>query len=151
VTVATRSADGGSRSSILLVRRRDTHPAWTRIALAGMVIGAVLAVFGLPHANLHGPLHYVGVMDPLCGGTRSVYLTLHGRLHEAIRYNPAGPLLVIAAAAVLIRAAIGRLSGYWVSVRVPRGLLIGVGIIAVIALEVNQQLDVGLLTQPWAG
>jgi len=26
-----------------------------------------------------------------------------------------------------------------------------VGIVAVIALEVNQQLDVGLLTQPWAG
>jgi hypothetical protein len=73
------------------VRRRDTHPAWTRIALAGMVIAAVLAVFGLPLANLHGPLHYVGVMDPLSGGTRSVYLTLRGRLHEAIRYNPAGP------------------------------------------------------------
>jgi hypothetical protein len=40
------------------------------------------------------------------------------------------------------------LSGYWVSVRVPRGLLISVGIIAMIALEVNQQLDAGPLTQP---
>jgi hypothetical protein len=108
-------------------------------------------VFGLPPVDLHGPLHYLGVMDPLCGGTRSVYLTLHGHLREALRYNPAGPLLVVAALAVLIRAAVGRLTGYWVRVRPPRRLSIAVGVVALVALEVNQQLHVALLTQPWGG
>jgi hypothetical protein len=119
--------------------------------LGGLAIGVLLAVFGLPPVDLHGPLHYLGVMDPLCGGTRSVYLTLHGHLREAIRYNPAGPVLVVAALAVLIRAAVGRLSGYWVRLHPSRWLAIAVGVVALVALEVNQQLHVALLTQPWGG
>jgi hypothetical protein len=124
---------------------------WTRIALGGLAIAVLLAIFGLPPVDLHGPLHYLGVMDPLCGGTRSVYLTLHGHLREALHYNPAGPMLVVAALAVLIRAAVGRLTSYWVRVRPPRRLSIAVGVVALVALEVNQQLHVALLTQPWGG
>jgi hypothetical protein len=148
----TRSAAGRPlRSALTVARRRDENPVWTRIALGGLVIALLLAVFGLPPVDLHGPLHYLGVMDPLCGGTRSVYLTLHGHLREALRYNPAGPLLIVAALAVLIRAAAGRLTGYWVRVHPPRGLVIAVAVVALVALEVNQQLHVALLTQPWGG
>ena len=135
----------------MVPRRGVENPLWTRIALCGLAIAVLLAVFGLPPVDLHGPLHYLGVMDPLCGGTRSVYLTLHGHLREALRYNPAGPVLVVAALAVLFRAAAGRLTGYWVRVHLPRWLAIAVAVVALVALEVNQQLHVALLTQPWVG
>jgi uncharacterized membrane protein YfcA len=135
----------------MFLRRHDPQPVWTWIALAALVIAVLLDVLGLPHADLHGPLHYLGVMDPFCGGTRSVYLTLHGQLRDALRYNPAGPLLVAAAVAVLIRAAVGRSTGYWLSVHVPRRILIPVSVLAVAALEINQQLHAGLLTQRWGG
>jgi hypothetical protein len=123
----------------LAVRRRDGHPEFTWIALTGLLIAALLAVFGLPPLDLHGPLHFVGVMDPPCGGTRSVYLTLHGQLRDAVRDNPAGPALVAGAVAVLIRAAAGRMSGNWVGVHVPRRILIPVAVLVLAALEVNQQ------------
>lgn len=145
------SGQGPTRRRVLVVRRHDAQPVWTWIALAGLVIAVLLAIIGLPRVDLHGPLHYLGVMDPLCGGTRSVYLTLHGHLRDALRYNPASPLLVLAAVALVLRAALGWATGYFLSVRVPRRLLIPVMVIALVALEVNQQLHAGLLTQPWLG
>jgi uncharacterized membrane protein YfcA len=141
------SATGGP----LVVRARDAQPVWTWIALAGLIIGVLLALFGLPPLDLHGPLHYLGVMDPLCGGTRSVYLTLHGHLHDAMRYNPAGPLLVLAATIMLARAAVGWSTGRWIGLHVPRRIVIPVAVVALVALEVNQQLHVALLTQPSTG
>lgn len=138
-------------SVTVVVRRFDAKPVWTWIAAAGLVIALGLAVVGLPHADIHGPLHYVGVMDPFCGGTRSVYLTLHGQLREAVRYNPAGPLLVAAAVIAVVRAAAGWLTGYWVGLHVPRRIVIAVSAVAVIALDVNQQLHATLLMQPWTG
>jgi uncharacterized membrane protein YfcA len=150
--VRTRSEDGRpTRLPTALAWRRDAHSEWTWIALTGLVIAALLAVFGLPQVDLHGPLHYLGVMDPLCGGTRSVYLTLHGQLRDAVRYNPAGPALVAGAVAVLVRAAVGRVTGYWVDVHIPKRILIPVALVALAALEVNQQLHAVLLTQPWGG
>jgi hypothetical protein len=136
---------------LLSVRRHDEQPVWTWIALAGLVIAGLLAVVGLPHADLHGPLHYLGVMDPLCGGTRSVYLSLHGRLADAMRYNPAGPLVVAAAVAMLIRTAVGWSTRRWMSLHVSRRMLIPVAVLAIATLEVNQQLHAALLSQPWTG
>lgn len=135
----------------VLVRRHDAHPLWTRIALCGLLVGLALAVLGVPHLDIHGPLHYLGVMDPFCGGTRSVYLTLHGHLRDAARYNPAGPILVVAAVALVLRATIGWSSRRWVDVRVPRRLLIPVAVVTLVALELNQQLHAALLMQPWSG
>jgi hypothetical protein len=63
----------------------------------------------------------------------------------------AGPALVAGAVAVLVRAAVGRVSGYWVGTHVPRRIVIPVAVAALAALEVNQQLHVALLTQPWGG
>jgi hypothetical protein len=147
-----RSA-GGESSVVptVLVRQHDAHRVWTWIALSGLLIASLLAVLGLPHMDLHGMLHYFGVMDPFCGGTRSVYLTLHGHLHDAVRYNPAGPLIVVAAVVMLIRAGVGWLLHRWVDVHVPRRILIPGLIVTAIALEVNQQLHAALLTTPWGG
>jgi len=135
----------------LAVRRHDELRVWTWIAVAGLGIAGLLAVVGLPHVDLHGPLHYLGVMDPLCGGTRSVYLTAHGQLADAIRYNPAGPLLVLAAVAMLIRAAVGWSTRHWLTVHMPRRVVIPMAAVAIVALEVNQQMHAALLTQPWTG
>jgi hypothetical protein len=90
-------------------------------------------------------------MDPFCGGTRSVYLTLHGHLRDAVRYNPAGPALVVAALVLLLRAAIGWSSRRWVDVHVPQQLLIPVAVVMLAALDANQQLHAALLMQPWVG
>jgi uncharacterized membrane protein YfcA len=147
----SRSGGTTTRLGPLSVRRHDEQPAVTWIALAGLVIAALLVVVGLPHADLHGPLHYVGVMDPLCGGTRSVYLTLHGQRRDAVRYNPAGPVLVAAALAQMIRAAVGWSTGQWLNLHVPPRLLIPVAFVAIVVLDVNQQLHAALLTQPWSG
>lgn len=133
------------------MRRHDAHPLLTWIALCGLLAGLLLAVLGMPHADIHGLLHYIGVMDPFCGGTRSVYLTLHGHLRDAVRYNPAGPILVVAALALVLRAAIGWSSRRWVEVYVPPRLLVSVAAVALVALEVNQQLHAALLMQPWGG
>lgn len=135
----------------LLVRGHDDHAVWTWIALLGLIIAVLLAILGLPHADLHGVLHYIGVMDPLCGGTRSVYLTMHGQLREAVRYNPAGPVVVAVAVALLIRTAIGWSTRRWIWMNVPRPILIPLTVVAIAALEVNQQLHAALLVQPWAG
>lgn len=123
-----------------LVRRHDAHPLWTRIALCGLLGGLLLAVLGMPHLDIHGPLHYLGVMDPFCGGTRSVYRTLRGHLRDAVRYNPAGPMLVLAAVALALRAAIGWSSRRWLDVHMPARLLIPVAVVTLVALDVNQQL-----------
>jgi Protein of unknown function (DUF2752) len=136
---------------VVLVRRHDTRSVWTWIALCGLLAALLLAVLGLPPLDLHGPLHHLGVMDPFCGGTRSVYLTLHGDLRDAVRYNPAGPALVVAALALLLRAAIGWASRRWVDVHVPRQLLIPVAVVMLAALDMNQQLHAALLMQPWTG
>ena len=80
-----------------------------------------------------------------------MYLTMHGHLRDAVRYNPAGPALVVAAVALLVRAAIGWSSHRWVDVHVPRQLLIPVAVVMLAALDVNQQLHVALLMQPWVG
>ncbi|MCZ4102791.1 DUF2752 domain-containing protein [Streptomyces sp. H39-C1] len=111
-----------------------------------MAIAAALAVFGLPPLDLHGPLHFLGVMDPACGMTRGVRLVLRGDLVAAFRYNPASPLVVAVMSLAVLRAAYGRLTGRWLTVRLrwSPGLLTALAI-AVIALEVNQQLHASLL------
>ncbi|MCV7283801.1 DUF2752 domain-containing protein [Mycolicibacterium wolinskyi] len=90
-------------------------------------------------------------MDPLCGATRSVYLTLHGDIVTAVHYNPAGPVLVLAAVLVLVRAAVERFGGRWIVVDLPRPLRIAMGATLLLALEINQQLHAAMLTQPWMG
>ena len=130
------------RSGVPGVRwvREDRHPA-----LAPLAVG-VLAVVGLPPVDLHGPLHYLGVIDPLCGMTRGTVAVLRGQLGRAFTYNPASPLLVAGAALLLGRWVVGRLSGRWLEVRVqPSRVVWGVGAVTVLVLWVNQQAHAALL------
>jgi hypothetical protein len=112
----------------------------------------LLAVVGLPPVDLHGPLHYLGIMDPLCGGTRSVYLTTHGHLAAAIQYNPAAPLVPLVTVALLARGLVGGVFGRWITPTKPRrAVAVWFAVIALVALEINQQLHAELLTSPWPG
>ena len=144
------AASSQRRRRLLRLDRVDRYPWWTWLGLVSAALLVALAVAGLPPIDLRGPLHDLGVMCPLCGGTRSVYLTLHGHLGAALRYNPAAPLVPLATAAVLARAVVGRLSGRWVTPAAPRrAVLIGFLVVALIALAVNQQLNADLLSSRW--
>jgi hypothetical protein len=143
-------ADADARGALLpcrLVRTaRDEHRWAGPLALAGLGAGAVMAVVGLPPLDLHGPLHYLGVMGPLCGGTRAVHAIALGHLAEAWRFNPFGFLLVAGAVVALVREAVGRMTGRWWNLRLTRPrLAIAAALVLIGALTVNQQLHAELL------
>lgn len=147
---------GGGRSTREALRRLRFEPVdeyRCLTVLAGMlVIGvALLAVVGIPSADLHGPLHYRGIMDPFCGATRAMYLTAHGDLREAMRYNPGAPILLVGAGIVVLRAAVGAVSGRWLTVAFPRRIAAALLAVALVVLEINQQSDAALLTSRWTG
>jgi hypothetical protein len=143
------ASDGHSGVRLIRVEAMDRYPWWTTVALVTAAIIVVLAVIGLPPVDLHGPLHYLGIMDPLCGGTRSVYLTTHGDLAAAIKYNPAAPLVPLVTLALLARAFVGRVFGWWITPARPRRAVVVCAVAALVALEINQQLHAELLTSPW--
>jgi len=131
--------------------RADRHPTLAPLAAAGLLAAAILAaailaVVGLPPVDLHGPLHRVGVMDPLCGMTRGTVALLRGRLSRAVAYNPASPLLVAGALLALGRWLVGRLTGRWLEVAFRRTpLTLGIAAALVLALWINQQAHAALL------
>lgn len=109
-----------------------------------------MAVFGLPPVDLHGPLHHVGIMDPLCGGTRAAAYTGRGEWPLAWRYNPLWILAVLAAALAGLRAGIGALTGRWVTLSVawtPRRVrvVLVTATVLLVALTVRQQFRAELL------
>lgn len=116
-------------------------------APAGLAIGAVLAIVGLPPVDLHGPTHYMRIMDPLCGMTRGSVALLQGHVTEALRYNPASPLVLLAGVAGVARGLLGAWRDRWLAVQVrwTPGVVVAVGL-PLLALEVRQQLNVDRLT-----
>jgi hypothetical protein len=75
----------------------------TRGAAAGLLAGGAVLSLLPGHAGLPCPLRRLtGVPCPLCGMTTSVEATLHGHLGAAAGANPAGPLAVLAATALLV-------------------------------------------------
>lgn len=141
----------GSWLTVSLTKRRPESSVWTWLALSGLLGALLLAVLGVPSVDMHGPLHYAGIMDPLCGATRSVYLTMTGQWEAAVHYNPAAPLLLVVAAGLVVRGVAGWWTGRWVQVRMPRRVVIAVAVMTLIALEIRQQSNVALLTAPWTG
>lgn len=118
----------------------------TVAAVAGLLLGAAMAAFGLPPVDLHGPNHYIGIMSPTCGATRSVWTAMSGDWAMSWRYNPLGIVLVLGAAATLVRTAAGAVTGRWVNatVRAPRTLLV-LTAVGVVALWIRQQLNADLV------
>jgi hypothetical protein len=126
--------------------REDRHPTLTLLAAAGLLAAGVLAMVGLPPVDLHGPLHRLGIMDPLCGMTRGTVAVLRGRLGQAVAYNPASPLLVTGAVLALGRWLVGRLTGRWLDATLRRTpFTLGIAAALVLALWVNQQAHAALL------
>lgn len=134
------------------LHRRDLHRTATRLTVAALLAAAALTVVGVPGINLHGPLHFLGIMDPLCGGTRAAYLFSHSRWTEAWRYNPIVFPLAFTAALLLVRAVVGWVTGRWLTVQVTRPrVLFAILALAIAVLEVRQQLHADLLTADWTG
>ncbi|HEY3547917.1 MAG TPA: DUF2752 domain-containing protein [Propionicimonas sp.] len=140
-----------SRSSVRLAwRSTDRHVQLTRAALGAALALVALALWGLPPVDLHGPLHRLGIMDLLCGGTRAAYFTVTGRWSMAWFYNPLGPLAVVTTALMLLRAVVGHLTRRWVVVevtvtRTAWRVLLAAASVVVLALTVRQQLMVDVL------
>ena len=141
---------GDDASLRLSLGHRDGHRVVTAVAVAGTVAAAVLAVAGLPPLDIHGPLHFAGIMDPFCGGTRAVRYAALGQWAQSWRYNPLGVPLLVGGVLVVGRAAVGVLTGWWINdvlgwtPRRRRVVLAGVALLAV-ALQVRQQQRVDLL------
>ena len=116
-----------------------------------------MAVFGLPPLDLHGPLHYLGIMDPLCGGTRAARHTMRGDLALAWQYNPLGILAVLAAAVLVLRALVGSLTSRWLTVAVlwsPRRsravVAISLALFAVMTVRQQSRTDLLATADVWA-
>lgn len=129
----------------------DGHRPITLLAVLGVASAATMALAGLPPVDMHGPLHHLGIMDPLCGGTRSARYTLRGEWGQAWRYNPLGMLAVAGAIAMVGRALVGLTLRHWLTASVGwtprrrrRVLLAAAAVLA--ALEVRQQMLAPLLT-----
>lgn len=130
----------------LRLEHHDQHPGVIRLAAAGLLLAAAMAVVGLPPIDLHGPGYRYGVMDPLCGGTRAVRLAARGEWAAAWRFNPLGPVLVVGAVLLMVRTAVGALSGRWVNAVLPRRrVVIAAVVVAAVVLQVRQQLSTDLL------
>jgi hypothetical protein len=139
---------------ILEWSKSDRMRVVTLLGAAGLVASVAMAVVGLPPVDLHGPLHRMGIMDPLCGGTRAARLTTQGRLLEAWRYNPLGILATFAAALAVARLAVGLVMRHWLNVRVawtPTRIRLALALLAIatIALEIRQQGRADLLLKPY--
>lgn len=125
----------------------DGHRILSTAALIGLPVAMLLAVFGLPPVNIHGPLHYLGIMGPTCGITRGVMWFTRGELATAWDYNPLSLLMVPGAILVLGRAVYGWWTGRWLQVTVRRNRwLIGLLVLGIIVLTIRQQLRVDLLS-----
>lgn len=124
--------------------RRDRFPTLPWLALPGIVLVVGLAA-GLPSPTVHGPLHYLGVMGPVCGATRGVTAFARGDMALAWAYNPASLALLPGAVVVLARWALGRVTGRWLDVDITpsRSLLLSVAVtlvaVTLVALTVRQQ------------
>lgn len=133
---------------------RDLMPAVSLLGVVGLVAAVAMAVFGLPPVDLHSPLHHIGIMDPLCGGTRAARLTAQGHLAAAWRYNPLGILAVVGAGVAVMRL-VARMIGHrwlnadivWTSRR--RRVALTVLIMAVVLLEIRQQGRADLLMRTY--
>ncbi len=139
------------RSSVALsIQPTDSHSPLTWAAGGLAVVSVAIAVWGLPPVDVHGPLHRFGVMDPLCGGTRAAHFALTGQWAVAWYYNPLGPLVLITAALVLLRATVGLLTRRWVDVSVTLTrragrALIATALLVALGMTVRQQLLVAVL------
>lgn len=120
---------------------RDGAP-WLAALAGALVLGATyLRIWGLPPDELDSPTDSLGVPCPFCGGTRAALALVHGDLAAAWSWNPIAPALAALVLVVIGRAALGSLTGRWISVRAPRKLWLVLFAVILIAVQVNQLLQ----------
>ncbi|NUR29381.1 MAG: DUF2752 domain-containing protein [Kribbellaceae bacterium] len=137
---------------VVAIERTDRLRTYTRIALVALAAGLGLLIVGVPTVDLHGPLHYFGIMDPLCGGTRAMYLLGSGDFAGAARYNPIVFPIAVVIPALALRAVVGWFTGRWLTFLPSRRVRVGIWIVAavlLVALEIRQQSHAALLMQGW--
>lgn len=132
--------------------KHDRHPTTTRLALIGIPLVALLAILGLPPIDIHGPLHYLGIMGPTCGMTRGVMWTARGDLARAWQFNPASLLIIPTMIGLTGRAIYGRIAHRWLNLHIRwRPWLWIIPAALILLLSIRQQLNVGLLLANPAG
>lgn len=123
--------------------------------MAAIILSTVsLRTAGVPTVDLHGPLHRIGIMDPLYGGTRATFLLASGDFAPAAEYSPVVFPLALGLAALTSRVLLGVAAGIWYDVRLPRQMrwpLLAVFVVALVLLGIRQQMHAALLVQPWTG
>ena len=143
-----------SRAVTLYWARSDRLKWMTIAGSLGLVAAIAMASLGLPPVDLHGPFHRVGIMDPLCGGTRAARLTAQGDLVAAWRYNPLGIVASVAALLAVARLVIGMVTKRWLDAKVAwtprRWRVVGaISVLLIVALEIRQQGRSELLLQAY--
>ena len=135
-----------SRTSVSWsIEDHDQYGSVTVLAIFGVFVAFAMAVFGLPPVDFHGPLHYIGIMDPFCGGTRAARYAAAGNLQMAWKYNPLGIVAVAGGAAVVARALVGLTTRRWVTATIHwtkegRRTVLIITAVLLAVLEVRQQL-----------
>lgn len=130
----------------------DRHPTTTKLAIIGIPIAVLVAVVGLPPVDIHGPLHYLGIMGPTCGMTRGVMWTVRGDLARAWQFNPVALLVIPTMVAVTGRAIYARVTGQWLNLHLRwRPWLWIIPAVLIILLSIRQQLSVEFLLANPAG
>lgn len=133
-------------SSPFLWDGRDEYRGATAVSLLGALAFVALWRFGLPQADLHSPLHFAGVMDPLCGMTRAMYALTRVDLAAAWTYNPGAFALVAFGVFFTFRAALATATGRWLTWTAPPRRLTWAGVgFVVVLLWINQQANADLL------
>ena len=124
----------------------DRHRWLARTAAVGIVLAIAMAVFGLPPVDLHSPLHYLGIMGPLCGMTRATRHLARFEMTAALEYNPAVLLVAFGGVFALGRWLHGWRSGRWLSIQIDRRRSVFVvAAVLLVALTVRQQANAELL------
>lgn len=113
--------------------------------MVGVIAAFAMAALGLPPVDLHGPLHWIGIMDPLCGGTRAARYTASGNLQMAWKYNPLGIVVVAGGCAVVARTLVGLTTTRWVTPTIHwtkqgRKAVWVVAAVLLVVLQVRQQM-----------
>lgn len=154
---AERTSSPASRSDVasspipVWIEAHDRHSTWTGLALIGVPLTILIAVFGQPPLALN-LLHYFGVMGPTSGMTRGVMWFARGDLGRAWAFNPGSVLVLPSLAFLLLRAAYGRATGRWLRVSLPRRRwLVTITAVLMVLLAVRQQLNVDFLVENPAG
>ena len=128
----------------LTVESTDRYLPVTLASAGLLAVAVAMAAVGLPNVDLHGPLHWIGIMDPFCGGTRAARYTALGQWGLAWKYNPLGIATVVAVALVSVRAVVGLSTRRWVTPQIAwtrrgRQIAIAAGVAFLVWLEIRQQ------------